>query len=95
MIFLGQDYLAEVFDPYSVFLAISTNIPQRLKIGFVVQGHTHSHTVLIKCYFIVIICEINRFLSEYFSRTMTNYILPFFFTCISLTSIDGHVILLC
>ncbi len=27
------------FDPYSVFLAIATNIPQRLKTGFVVQGH--------------------------------------------------------
>ncbi len=25
--------------PYSVFLAIATNIPQRLKTGFVVQGH--------------------------------------------------------
>ncbi len=28
------------FDPYNVFLAIATNIPQRLKTGFVVQGHT-------------------------------------------------------
>ncbi len=27
------------FDPYNVFLAIATNIPQRLKTGFVVQGH--------------------------------------------------------
>ncbi len=27
------------FDPYSVFLAIATNIPQRSKTGFVVQGH--------------------------------------------------------
>ncbi len=27
------------FDPYSVFLAIATNIPQRLKTGVVVQGH--------------------------------------------------------
>ncbi len=27
------------FDPYHVFLAIATNIPQRLKTGFVVQGH--------------------------------------------------------
>ncbi len=27
------------FDPYIVFLAIATNIPQRLKTGFVVQGH--------------------------------------------------------
>ncbi len=26
------------FDPYNVFLAIATNIPQRLKTGFVVQG---------------------------------------------------------
>ncbi len=27
------------FDPYIVILAIATNIPQRLKTGFVVQGH--------------------------------------------------------
>ncbi len=25
------------FDPYNVFLAIATNIPQRLKTGFVLQ----------------------------------------------------------
>ncbi len=27
------------FYPYNVLLAIATNIPQRLKTGFVVQGH--------------------------------------------------------
>ncbi len=27
------------FDPYNVFLAIATNILQRLKTGFVIQGH--------------------------------------------------------
>ncbi len=27
------------FYPYSVFLAIATNIPQRLKTVFVLQGH--------------------------------------------------------
>ncbi len=32
------------FDPYSVFLAIATNIPQRLKTGFVVQGHIYKYT---------------------------------------------------
>ncbi len=26
-------------DPYNVLLAIATNIPQRLKTGFVAQGH--------------------------------------------------------
>ncbi len=31
------------FDPYSVFLAIATNISQRLKTGFVVQGHKYEH----------------------------------------------------
>ncbi len=30
------------FDPYNVFLATATNIPQRLKTGFVVQGHIYS-----------------------------------------------------
>ncbi len=29
------------FDPYNVFLAIATNIPKRLKTGFVVQGHIY------------------------------------------------------
>ncbi len=27
------------FDPYKEFLAIATNIPQRLKTVFVIQGH--------------------------------------------------------
>ncbi len=27
------------FDLYNVFLAIAINIPQRLKTGFVIQGH--------------------------------------------------------
>ncbi len=27
------------FDPYNVFLAIATNIPQRLNTAFVLQGH--------------------------------------------------------
>ncbi len=27
------------FDPYNVFLAIATNVPQGLKTGFVLQGH--------------------------------------------------------
>ncbi len=27
------------FDPYNVFLAIATNIPQRLKTAFMLQGH--------------------------------------------------------
>ncbi len=27
------------FDPFNVFLAIATNIPQQLKTGFVVHGH--------------------------------------------------------
>ncbi len=31
--------IKEHLDPYNVFLAIATNIPQRLKTGFVVQGH--------------------------------------------------------
>ncbi len=30
------------FDPYNVFLAIATNIPQRLKTGFVLQGHIYT-----------------------------------------------------
>ncbi len=34
------------FDPYNVFLSIATNIPQRLKTGFVVQGHIFSWSVL-------------------------------------------------
>ncbi len=30
------------FDPYNVLLAIATNIPQRLKTGFVLQNHQYS-----------------------------------------------------
>ncbi len=33
------------FEPYNVFLAIATNIPQRLKTGFVVQGHILAHVI--------------------------------------------------
>ncbi len=33
------DIKEKKIDPYNVFLAIATNIPQRLKTGFVVQGH--------------------------------------------------------
>ncbi len=31
-------------DPFSVFLAIATNIPQRLNTGFVLQGHMFSNS---------------------------------------------------
>ncbi len=34
------------FDPYNVFLAIATNTPQRLKTGFVVQGHIYLHILI-------------------------------------------------
>ncbi len=36
------------FDPYSVFLAIATNIPVLLMTGFVLQGH--------KCSFVALYC---------------------------------------
>ncbi len=39
------------FDPFNVFLAITTNIPQRLKTGFVLQGH-------------ICVSEINKSLME-------------------------------
>ncbi len=35
------------FEPYNVFLAIATNIPQRLNTGFVLQSHIY---VNIKMY---------------------------------------------
>ncbi len=38
------------FDPYNVFLAIATNITQRIKSGFVVQGHICVCTVYIYVY---------------------------------------------
>ncbi len=38
------------FDPYNVFLAIATNIPQRLKTGFVLQGHIFPFLELPKCW---------------------------------------------
>ncbi len=43
MILISNDFWHNIkidnFDPYNVLLAISTNIPQRLKTGFVLQGH--------------------------------------------------------
>ncbi len=35
------------FDPYNVFLAIATNIPQRLKTGFVSRVTNMNDTVVI------------------------------------------------
>ncbi len=38
------------FDPYNVFLAIATNIPQRLKTSFVVQGHMCQVQVIVQVF---------------------------------------------
>ncbi len=38
------------FDPCNEFLAIATNIPQRLKTGFMVQGHILSEYHNIRKY---------------------------------------------
>ncbi len=45
MIFTDYWHKREIdhFDPYNVFLAIATNIPVRLKAGFVVQGHIYEY----------------------------------------------------
>ncbi len=45
------------FDPYNVFFAIATNKPQRLKTGFVVQGHISYYIVLhyIMWYYYIIL----------------------------------------
>ncbi len=40
MIF-GKTFLFFYFDPYNVFSAIANDMPQRLKTGFVVQGHIY------------------------------------------------------
>ncbi len=42
------------FDPYNVFLAIATNIPQQLKTGFVVQGHKREGKVFCQFIFIFV-----------------------------------------
>ncbi len=39
------------FDPYNVFLAIATNIPQRLMTGFIVQGHIKAFQFYKSLYF--------------------------------------------
>ncbi len=39
LIIFGIKIKIDNFDPYSVFLAIATNIPQRLMTAFVLQGH--------------------------------------------------------
>ncbi len=37
-------------DPYSVLLAIATNIPQLLKTGFVLQGHFFIFFCVVHCW---------------------------------------------
>ncbi len=39
------------FDPYNVLLDITTNIPQRLKTAFVVQGHKYIINVVHNCWY--------------------------------------------
>ncbi len=46
-------------DPDNIFLAIATNIPQRLKTGFVVRGH------IIYKYIIFILCMIFIFYQSF------------------------------
>ncbi len=41
MIFGIKKNKMDNFDPYNVLLAIATNIPQRLKTSFVLQGHIY------------------------------------------------------
>ncbi len=58
------------FNPYNVFLAISTNIPQRLQTGFVHQGHVFELKVFTegiwdfyfyqKILFLGVKCSINQ-----------------------------------
>ncbi len=36
------------FDPHNVFLTIATNIPQRLKTGFVLQGHIFVQSLFLR-----------------------------------------------
>ncbi len=38
------------FDPYDVLLAIAINIPQRLKTGFVLQGHVCTSCHPFECH---------------------------------------------
>ncbi len=48
------------FDPYNVFLAIATNIPQRLKTAFVLQAHIYElNIILINLHIIFIYYIIN------------------------------------
>ncbi len=49
MIFVIKEY-SIILNPYSVVLAIDTNIPQRLKTAFVLQGHKCECTVYIYIY---------------------------------------------
>ncbi len=50
LIILGIKEKNYNFDPYNVFLAIATNIPQRLKTSFVVQGHKWYMRILNSSY---------------------------------------------
>ncbi len=67
-----------ICDPYNVFLAIATNIPQRLKTGFVVQGHISDEKLLFQSIF----CE--AALKQYVLWIMQ------FFLMVQKNSIYGH-----
>ncbi len=43
------------FDPYNVFLAIATNIPQQFKTGFVLQGHICAILLICRACFVCFI----------------------------------------
>ncbi len=54
MILVIKEY-SIILNPYSVVLAIDTNIPQRLKTAFVLQGHKCECTVYIYIYIYIYI----------------------------------------
>ncbi len=42
------------FDTCNVFLSIAANVPQQLKTGFVLQGHTYSKHVIATVWFMCV-----------------------------------------
>ncbi len=56
MILISNDFchkrIIYNFDPYNVFLAVATNIPQRLKTVFVLQGQMRFNVMILHIIFL-------------------------------------------
>ncbi len=64
------------FDPYDVFLAIATNIPQWLKTGFGFPGsHMREREKLFKNFFVLLLFELKIYPNNFFLQGFCEFII--------------------